>query len=325
LPGVADASFSTQTPPVTTAVSILPVDAVSGGTPLTGMQRMSAVNFVTAGWFNTFGTRLLEGRDLTDRDREGAPRVALANRAFARKFANGASPVGHTIASTVGVPQRTLSIEIVGFVEDAVHGSLRYPVPPMLYLPLAQASWLPSGWLAQVDLSVRSAGPAPAQLARSVLDAIRGVNPALVVTSRSLTDQVNATLTQERLVAMLSGFFGALALLLAGLGLYGVTSYAVGRRRTEIGIRMALGAAPSAVVRLVLSRVTILVAIGAAAGVAFSLWAAKFVAALLYGVEPTDPITLAGAVLILGVVAAAAGWLPAYRASRIEPVDALRA
>jgi ABC-type antimicrobial peptide transport system permease subunit len=157
-----------------------------------------------------------------------------------------------------------------------------------------------------------------------VTAAIRDVNPNLVVTSRSLTDQVNATLTQERVVAMLSGFFGALALLLAGLGLYGVTSYAVSRRRTEIGIRMALGAAPASVVRLVLSRVTGLVAMGVVVGSGISLWASKFVAALLYGLEPGDPVTLIGAVLVLGAVGAAAGWLPAFRASRIDPAEVLR-
>jgi putative ABC transport system permease protein len=209
-------------------------------------------------------------------------------------------------------------------VEDAVYGSLRSPVHPMLYLPMTQADWLPSGFLAQVDLSVRSEGAAPEKLARSVTAAVRAVDPELVVTSRSLADQVNATLTQERLVAMLSGFFGALALLLASLGLYGVTAYTVVRRRAEIGIRMALGAAPASVVRLVLARVTMLVGIGVVVGAAISLWASRFVASLLYGLEPRDPVTLAGAIVVLIAVGAAAGWLPAHRASRIDPATVLR-
>src|SRR4029077_5281900 len=137
-------------------------------------------------------------------------------------------------------------------------------------------------------------------------------------------DQVNASLTQERLVALLSGFFGALALLLAGLGLYGVTSYTVTRRRAEIGIRMALGAAPSGIVRLVLARVTLLVAFGVAVGAAVSVWAARFVAALLYGLEPRDPVTLIGSSIALAAVGALAGWLPAHRASRIDPAQVLR-
>jgi ABC-type antimicrobial peptide transport system permease subunit len=150
------------------------------------------------------------------------------------------------------------------------------------------------------------------------------VNPEMVVTFRSLTDQVSATLTQERVVALLSGFFGGLALLLAALGLYGVTAYAVSRRRTELGIRMALGAAPAGIICLVLSRVTLLVGIGVMAGAGVSIWASRFVATLLYGLGPRDPITLVGAALVLGIVGGAAGWLPAYRASRIDPAEVLR-
>jgi putative ABC transport system permease protein len=324
LPGVAGAAFSYQTPPVNGMISIMPVDTISDGVPLLGMARMSAVNFITPGWFSALGTRVVAGRDVTDRDRTGTPPVALANRAFARKFLNGASPLGHTIATTVGLPGHPLSIEVVGVVEDAVHSSLRYPVSPMLYLPMAQVDWLPSVLLAQVDLSVRSDGVPPLQLARSVAAAIHAVNPDMVVTFRSLTDQVNATLTQERVVALLSGFFGGLALLLAALGLYGVTAYAVGRRRTELGIRMALGAAPAGIIRLVLSRVTLLVGIGVMAGAGVSIWASRFVATLLYGLGPHDPMTLVGAAIVLGIVGGAAGWLPAYRASRIDPAEVLR-
>jgi putative ABC transport system permease protein len=323
LPGVAGAAVSYQTPPVE-MISIIPVDTISGGTVLLGMERMNPVNLVAPGWFSTLGTRLVEGRDVTDRDRAGTPRVALANQTFARKFLNGASPLGRTITSTVGQPPLLMSIEIVGVVEDAVFGSLRRPQHPMLYVPIAQANWLPSGMLAQVDLSVRASGTPPTRLAASVAAAVHGVSPDLVVTFRSLTDQVNATLSQERIVALLSGFFGVLALLLAGLGLYGVTAYAVARRRTEIGIRMALGAAPAGVIRMVLSRVTALVGIGVLVGAGVSLWASRFVAALLYGLEPRDPVTLAGAALVLAAVGAIAGWLPAHRASRIDPAVVLR-
>ena len=140
----------------------------------------------------------------------------------------------------------------------------------------------------------------------------------------TLSSHVDASLIQERLLATLSTFFGGLALLLASLGLYGVTSYSVSRRRAEIGIRMALGADAAGVVRLVLSRVTLLVGIGVFVGAGTSMWAAKFVATLLYGLEPRDPITLVGATLVLGIVGAAAGWLPAYRASRIDPAEVLR-
>ena len=161
-------------------------------------------------------------------------------------------------------------------------------------------------------------------LARAVAAAITSVNPDRALTFRPLADQVNAPLTHEWIVAVLSGSFGALALLLAGLGLYGVTSYAVTRRWTEIGIRTALGAAPSEVVRLVHVRVSLLVAMGVAAGAGVSVWASQFVAALLYGLEPRDPITLAPSAAALAAVGALAGWLPAYGASRIDPAQVLR-
>ena len=323
LPGVAAAAVSYQTPPAE-MISILPVDTVSGGVTLRGMERMSPLNLVAPGWFGTLGTRILEGRDLTDHDRVGAPRVALANQTFARKFLNGASPLGRTVESTVGQPPRRMSIQIVGVVEDAVSGSIRQPQHPMLYLPVAQADWLPPGMLAQVDLSVRTAGASPARLAASIAAATRAVNPDLVVTFRALTDQINASIAQERIVAMLSGFFGALALLLAGLGLYGVTSYAVTRRRIEIGIRMALGATSAGVVRVVISRLAILIAAGIVVGLGASLSASRFIASLLYGLQPRDPATLAGAALVLAVVGGVAGWLPARRASRFDPAEILR-
>jgi putative ABC transport system permease protein len=142
--------------------------------------------------------------------------------------------------------------------------------------------------------------------------------------ARPIGDEVRDTLAQDRIVAELSGFFGGLALLLAGLGLYGVTSYTVTRRRAELGIRMALGAAPAMVIRLVLARVSELVATGVALGAALALGAARFVTALLYGLEPRDPATLVGAVITLAAVGALAGWLPAYRASRIDPAEVLR-
>jgi ABC-type antimicrobial peptide transport system permease subunit len=140
----------------------------------------------------------------------------------------------------------------------------------------------------------------------------------------TLSSHVDASLLQERLLATLSTFFGGLALLLASLGLYGVTSYSVNRRRAEIGIRMALGADASDVVRMVLTRVGVLVVIGVAIGTGASVWASRFVASFVYGFNATDPATFVGAALVLSLVAAAAGWLPARRASRIDPTSVLR-
>ena len=161
-------------------------------------------------------------------------------------------------------------------------------------------------------------------LANGVTAALTQVNPNISITLRPLADQGGASLTQERLVAMLSGFFGGLALLLAGLGLYGVTAYAVSRRRTEIGIRLALGADPRGVIGMVLKRVAVLVLSGVAVGAVASLWAGRFVATLLYGLEPRDPLTFVGAAVILTAIGALAGLIPAARASRIDPAKVLR-
>jgi putative ABC transport system permease protein len=153
---------------------------------------------------------------------------------------------------------------------------------------------------------------------------LTAVDRNLTFTFRTLQDRVDASLTQERLVAVVTGFFGTLALLLAGLGLYGVTSYAVTRRRAEIGIRVALGAEPVSVVRLVLLRVIVLVALGVAIGTAASLWSSQFLASLLYDLQPRDAATIAGAAFTLIAVGIIAGWLPAYRASRLDPGHVLR-
>lgn len=192
-----------------------------------------------------------------------------------------------------------------------------------MYIPLARFDG-PQPAPAAVALSVRSTTGSPALLARSVSAAIGDVNPNLALTLRLLADQVSGSLTQERVVAMLSGFFGALAVLLAGLGLYGVTSYAVSRRRAELGIRMALGAAPGSVVRLVLSRVSLLVGLGIILGATASFWLSRFVATLLFGLQPQDPVTLAGAALTLAAVGAVAGWLPARCAAHVDPAQVLR-
>jgi putative ABC transport system permease protein len=322
VPGVAQAALSVVTP-VSGQGWNTNVD-VSDAPPLPGRQSMTFKNGITPDWFATFGTPLVAGRYFTDRDSKGTPAVAIVNQAFIRRFLNGASPIGRTVRSRgiTGLKSTDVPKEIIGVVADAVYRNLREPVPPTMYVPMAQMD--ESFALPSLYLMVRSSAGSPALLARSVAGAIATVNPDLALTFRPLADVVNASLTQERVVATLSGFFGGLALLLAGLGLYGVTSYAVSRRRTEIGIRMALGAAPGGVVRLVLSRVAVLVGGGVLAGVALSLWAARFVETLLFGMKPRDPVTLIGAASVLAAVGALAGWLPASRASRIDPAEVLR-
>jgi putative ABC transport system permease protein len=172
--------------------------------------------------------------------------------------------------------------------------------------------------------AVRSSAGSPLRLTRAISEALGTVNGELAVSVRSLSDQVDDSLAQDRVVAALATFFGLVALLLAVLGLYGVTAYAVAQRRSEIGVRMALGAAPGGVIRLVMSSVAVLVGTGLAIGAVASAWASKFIGSLLYGVEPHDAVTLIAAAVLLGTVGAFAGWLPAWRASQIDPAEVLR-
>jgi putative ABC transport system permease protein len=317
VPGVSHASASFTSPLASagwnTAV------AVPAGSTLTERQRSSWVNAVSPGWFDTYGVKLAAGRDIAGTDRFGAPLVAVVNRAFAARFFTGENPVGRQFTTEEPGGGPTV-YQVVGLAEDAAYRSLRAEMAPTMYIPLSQ--W-DRPW-SNVVIGVRAARGSPVSLVRSLADALGRVDPRAALTFRPLSDQVAGTLTQERLVARLSMFFGGLALLLAALGLYGVTSYAVSRRRTEIGIRMALGADPAGVVRLVLRRVASLVLIGVVAGAALSLWASRFVATLLYGLEPRDPTTLIAAALLLGAIGLLAGWLPARRAARIDPTIVLR-
>jgi putative ABC transport system permease protein len=318
-PGVTEAALSLTTPvgngQFTPRIEIARIADTQG--PVWG-------NLISPGWFATFGTPLIDGRDLTAQDRGGAQRVAVVNEAFARKFANGGSPIGGTF-TLYPRTERTLGpIEIVGVVRDAVYASLRTPPPPTFYLPLAQFDYLTDLGIRSINLSIRTQTDSPMALTKTVAAALASVDPEIVVTFRPFAEQIDGALAQERVTAALAALFGALALLLSGIGLYGVTAYAVGTRRAEIGIRIALGAASGGIVRLVLSRAAMLVAIGVLIGGGISLWASRFVASLLYGLDPRDPATLIGAVVVLTSVAALAAWLPAARASRIDPAIVLR-
>jgi len=264
--------------------------------------------------------RMIAGRDIAPTDTANAPRVIVVNETFARRFLNGVNPIGSRVLLESSPKEPEVEREIVGYVADSVYRSIRETVPPTIYVPIPQYREVPAG----LSISVKAAGGSPALLTKSLAAALLQVNQNVTLTLRPLTEQIDASLIQDRLIAMLSAFFGGLALLLAALGLYGVTAYAVSRRRAEIGIRMALGAAPGRVIRLVLSRVATLVGVGVVLGVVASVWASKFVSVLLYGAQPRDPVTLAGAAVVLAGCGAMAGWIPARRASRIDPARVLR-
>jgi predicted permease len=322
VPGVASVATSIVTPGG--EYSLAGRAAIDGARPLpdTGNGPLATANVITPGWFGVMGTPLVAGRDFDANDRAGAPLVAIVNRSLEREALGSASAIGRTIA--MSTPTRNVGMTIIGVVADSVYFSLRETeAPPTLFTPLSQFYLSPSN-LSTLTLTVRPRRGLAAPLTAPVAGAIRAVDPDLALTFQSLEGQLDASIVQERSLAMLSASFGGLALLLAGIGLYGVTAYAVARRRMELGIRMALGAGPADVVRLVLSRVSMQVSLGVAIGMVVSLWASTFVVSLLYGLAPHDLVTLAGAAAMLAAVAVVAGAVPAWRASRLDAATVLR-
>ena len=294
-----------------------------GDGPLRPEDRRNRVwrNATTPGWFETMGIRVLNGRDFNDRDRVGSPLVAIVNEAFARRYLPGQQPIGQTLRVDSDDGPR---YEIVGLVADAVYTAPRDGMLPTMYEPLAQRE--PREWNSWQDavLTIKAASGQPALIERDVARALTQAAPTLVFTFGTFDQIVDATVTQERLIAMMSGFFGALALLLAGLGLYGVVAQAVGARRTEIGLRIALGAQSTGIVRLVFRRVGVLIVAGLALGLAGSWWALRFIAPLLFQLEARDPTTFAGTAAVLVAVGVLAAWVPARRAARLDPATVLR-
>ena len=245
------------------------------------------------------------------------------NDAFVRGFTPDRSPLGETLSRPRprrGEAART----IVGIVNDAVFESQREGIQPMVYLPVAQSAGIGPSGMTAISLGVRPVVGAPVQLAPGVGAALQGIDPDLSFSFALLENHVQASVRQERLVAMLSGFFGALALAIAALGLYGVTSYTVNRRVTEIGIRRALGAQRAHVLSLVLGQSLTLTALGIGLGLAVAAAVTRSLRGLLFGLTPLDPATFIGVAALFAIVATLAALLPAHRATRVDPLVALR-
>jgi putative ABC transport system permease protein len=276
-------------------------------------------NATTPGWFETMGMPLRSGRDFEAGDRVGSRPVAIVNEAFVRRYLPGEQPIGQLVRLGRDADTR---YEIVGLVGDAVYTTPREGMLATMYVPVAQQA--PKTFWPTVLLTINAAPGRRAVVERDVATALTRADPTVAFTFGTFDQLVEATVTQERLIAMLSAFFGGLALLLAAVGLYGVVAHAVRARQTEIGLRMALGAASSSIVRLVFQRVGVLIAAGLAIGLAGSLWAARFVEALLFQLEVRDPATFVGAAVVLVAVGVLAAWLPARRAARLDPATVLR-
>jgi putative ABC transport system permease protein len=291
---------------------------VDGFTPKDRRDGLLLMNSVSTGYFRTLETTFYAGRDFDEHDTVNAPRVVIVNEAAVRKFFHGESPVGRVVKQER--PDHSWEpLTVVGVVRDTAYQSLRETPPPLLYFSMGQNERLGNG----LTFLLRTQGDT-ASLASAVARAGSAIDKNITFELRGLDTQLRDSLIQERLLAMLSGFFGLLALLVAAVGLYGMMSLAVTRRRSELGLRMALGADARGIVRLVLRDVAMITAAGLIAGAAAALASGRIVSTLLFGLTPTDPTTCALAMALLAGVALLAGYLPARRAARLDPMVALR-
>jgi putative ABC transport system permease protein len=316
VPGIDASGLSLATPIGPSGVRL----AAQLDIPGLGAVRVMATP-ISPGWLTAYRTPLIAGRDFTNRDRRGAAPVAIVNETFVRRYLGSRDPVGHTVVGTAGsgVPA---PIEIIGVVKDAAFASARAPLDPLLYFPIDQ-SFDALRRIPSVSVSFR-ARPGILASERAIAEALATVAPDASVTFQRLRDQLNVFYIRERLLATVTGFLGGLGLLLAAVGLYGVTAYAVSRRRREIGVRMALGADARRVRRMFLARMVTISAAGVAVGCLLSYWLARFVGALLYGIPPRDGSVFSVAAGVLLAAAAVAAWVPAERAARSNPSVLLR-
>jgi len=289
---------------------------VEGYTPRHNDEYFIAWNLVGPKFFSTVGMRLLAGREFEPQDNETSSRVAIINESFASHYFGRQNPIGKRVDT-----RGRGAAEIIGVVRDAKYNNLRERDVKMIYRPWRQD---PAHLMEESYIVARTLAD-PTAVAASLRQALREIDPTLpIISIDSVEQQLERTLTQERLIALLSSLFGLLALLLTATGLYGILAYSVARREKEIGIRLALGAAPANVLGMVLRENLRLALIGVAIGIPLTLGATRLVAGLLFGVRTTDPMTLAMAVLGLLTITLIASYFPARRAAKVDPMEALR-
>jgi putative ABC transport system permease protein len=317
LPGVVSVSRSTVTP--TEGSKVLHVVHTEWSKAATDSDALAWCNNVSPGYFETLRMQLLSGRNFNASDTDTPPLVAIVNETLAHRFFPGLNPIGRTFWIDGVAEQPGPPIEVVGLIRDAKYESLREGIHPTAFFPATQAH----------DLMVADAfelrtGIPPVALISSVQTVVAGVNKEIPLEFHTLAEQVSDSMVQERLLALLSGFFGALALLLAMIGLYGTVSYLVAQRQREFGIRIALGAEAGSILRLVMRNVISVLAVGLIAGVGISLAATRALQAILFGLGPRDAVSVVAATAVLSVVSLGAGYIPARRAMRVDPMVALR-
>ena len=316
MPGVTEASASLLTPISGSGWNEEMV--VEGYTPANENDNAVWHNAVSEGYFAVMGIELLEGRDIGRADGEAAPPVAVVSASMARRFYPGRSAVGQ-VYRTRNRDSLSPPVTIVGVVEDTKYSRMEEEMEPAVYRPLYQAEW----WSSTMNYELRFAGQ-QADIMRGVIAVAAQSSRSIGLTSMMLDEQVALTLRRPRLLALLSGFFGLLAVGLAVIGLYGTMAYGVARRRNEIGVRLALGARRERVLGMILGEAGWLVGIGVALGVGASLAATRIMNGFLYGLRNTDSVTyiVAGSLLALAALLAAA--IPAWKAARLDPMSTLR-
>jgi predicted permease len=277
----------------------------------------SRMNEVGPGYFHTVGVKMLAGRDLTDADVQGAAKVAVVNESFAKKFKLGNDVVGKYMST--GGSHDSLNIQIVGLVQNAKYSDVKDSVPPVYYTP-----WHQDHNATYMNFYVRGSLQ-PAELLRAIPAAMRRLDATVPVEDlKSMPQQIRENVALDRMISILSAAFAVLATLLAAVGLYGVLAYTVAQRTREIGVRMALGADAGRVQVMVMRQVGWMMLIGGSIGVAAAYGLGRAAASLLYQLKGFDPVVFAIAIITLMLVASGAGWLPARRASKVDPIKALR-
>ena len=314
-------------PQVEAAALTTHVPVISGswtmGVRVTGAQGekdgWSKVTWVSPDYFKTLEISILTGRDFSKTDTATSPKVALVNETFVRQWLGGANPIGARVRTGAEPGYPEAIYEIVGVVKDTKYGNLRSDIPPITFAP---ASQLPSSrtWATVV---IRSSAPLAGIIA-AVRQRVAGLDPSIRIGTSVLKTQVREGLARERLLAWLSGFFGVLAVVLVMIGLYGLVSYTTLLRRNELGVRLALGAQRGNILWLVLRQGLNLAAVGVIFGLGGALALTRFLGSLLFDLKPTDSATLIATSLLLVAVASLASWLPARRAAKTEPMEALR-
>ena len=320
LPGVRTASAVLGLP--LSGLDLIISFEVAGRPPVPPAQQPAMqVRVATPDYFDALGIPLTRGRGFTEDDRQGTPRVVLITEAAARQFFPGEDPIGKkiTLGWRRGASRERGGGEIVGVVGDIRDAALNEPTPPQIYMPLRQ-------WPVSFMTVVMTTSVPPASLAGAARDQVAALDPNLPVSEIATLDAVVArSISQQRFYLTLLTIFAGVALALAAIGIFGVLSYAVAQRRREIGIRMALGAQERAVIRLIVRQALTLVVSGVVLGTIAALLLSETMAKMLFSVTPTDPATFATVAGVLIAVALFAAYLPARRATRVDPIVALRA